>query len=296
MTAKISLLKKSLLLTILLFSLSENLFAKTKKDAGKSPENVVALSKSVAEMWILAGGQLAGATDDALELEEVKNAVSIGTTHTASFEAIIALNPDFVIMTQDIPSHKKLYSNLLSVGIKVYIADVKDFADYEKVLQDFTNYTGRKDLYQKNVLEVRKAIEKVISDFSKASGSQEKRSASYLFLRVSGTKNKVLKEHFGNEIFQNLGLKSIVDDDSGLDEIGIEAIVGTDPDYIFVVYQGNQKNAQDSFYKAYQSNPAWKGLSAVKNNRVQILPKELFNFKPNARWAEAYQVVVDLIK
>ena len=35
---------------------------------------------------------------------------------------------------------------------KTYIADVKNFDDYDKVISDFTDYTGRKDLYKKNVL------------------------------------------------------------------------------------------------------------------------------------------------
>ena len=128
---------------ILLFNfLGTGLWAKEK--------NVVALSKSLAEMWLLAGGKLSGLTDDALELPECKNAVSVGSTHTASFEAIISLNPDLVLLTQDIPSHKKLHLNLNSLGIQVYVVDVKNFSDYEKVMRDFTSMTGRKDLYQKN--------------------------------------------------------------------------------------------------------------------------------------------------
>jgi len=284
---------------ILLFNfLGTGLWAKEK--------NVVALSKSLAEMWLLAGGKVSGLTDDALELPECKNAVSIGSTHTASFEAIISLNPDLVLLTQDIPSHKKLHLNLNSLGIQVYVVDVKNFSDYEKVMRDFTSMTGRKDLYQKNVEAVKKDIEKIVltsrglsplesttrglspADTSRGLSPAE----SYLFLRISGTKNKVLKDHFANEIFQDLGLVPVVNDSLSLDEIGIEAIVTSDPDYIFIVYQGNQKNAEDSFYKAYQSHPAWKDLSAVKNGKVHILPKELFNFKPNERWALAYQTVV----
>lgn len=264
---------------ILLFNfLGTGLWAKEK--------NVVALSKSLAEMWLLAGGKLSGLTDDALELPECKNAVSVGSTHTASFEAIISLNPDLVLLTQDIPSHKKLHLNLNSLGIQVYVVDIKNFSDYEKVMRDFISMTGRKDLYQKNVEAVKKDIEKIVSTRRGLSPAE-----TYLFLRISGTKNKVLKDHFANEIFQDLGLVPVVNDSLSLDEIGIEAIVTSDPDYIFIVYQGNQKNAEDSFYKAYQSHPAWKDLSAVKNGKVHILPKELFNFKPNERWALAYQTV-----
>ena len=298
-------LKKSFLLTILVFGVSRGagVFAAPKSLSSpklQATRKAVALSKSVAQMWLLAGGEISATTDDGLELEGAKNAVSVGGLTTASLEAILSVNPELVLMTLDIPLHKKIHASLRDFGIKTYIADVKSFSDYEKVMADFTALTGRKDLYDKNVVQVKKAIEKVLKKAGTPKGSTTSADpttpATYLFLRVSSAKNKVLKEHFGNEIIQGFGLKSIVSDDSPLDEIGVEAIVNADPDYIFVVAQGDQKRADEAFYKAYKSNPAWAGLTAVKNDRVFMLPKELFNYKPNARWAEAYEVVGNLIK
>lgn len=298
-------LKKSFLLTILIFGVSRGagVFAAPKSlSSPKLPatRKAVALSKSVAQMWLLAGGEVSATTDDGLELEGAKNAVSVGGLTTASLEAILSVNPELVLMTLDIPLHKKIHASLRDFGIKTYIADVKSFSDYEKVMADFTALTGRKDLYDKNVVQVKREIEKVLKKAGtpkvSATSADPTAPATYLLLRVSSAKNKVLKDHFGNEIFQAFGLKSIVSDDSPLDEIGVEAIVNADPDYIFVVAQGDQKRADEAFYKAYKSNPAWAGLTAVKNDRVFMLPKELFNYKPNDRWAEAYEVVGNLIK
>ena len=315
MKAKIKFLKnlkKTILSAVLIFCTTvtggAGLFAASSKAKVPAVKKVVALSKSVAEMWLLAGGEVSATTDDGLELEGAKNAFSVGGLTTASLEAILSVNPELVIMTLDIPLHKKIHASLRDFGIKTYIADVKSYADYEKVMADFTALTGRKDLYEKNVARVKKAIEEIVEKSGVGGAGNSETSASstvptspatpatYLFLRVSSAKNKVLKDHFGNEIFQGFGLKSIVSDDSPLDEIGIEAIVNADPDYIFVVAQGDQKRADEAFYKAYKSNPAWAGLTAVKNDRVFMLPKELFNYKPNARWAEAYEIVGNLIK
>ena len=110
-----------------------------------TPKNVVAVSKSVAELWTLSGGKLAGATDDALGLDGAEGAVSIGTTHTASLEAILSVNPDLVILTLDIPLHKTLNQNLKNLGIKTYIADVKSFDDYE---MRFNALNMRKDVFK----------------------------------------------------------------------------------------------------------------------------------------------------
>ena len=293
-------LKKTILSALLILGVTSGagLFAAASKS--NTVKKVVALSKSVAEMWLLSGGEISATTDDGLELEGAKNAVSVGGLTTVSLEAILSVNPELVLMTLDIPLHKKIHASLRDFGIKTYIADVKSFSDYEKVMADFTALTGRKDLYDKNVVQVKREIEKVLKKTGtpkvSTTSADPTTPATYLLLRVSSAKNKVLKDHFGNEIFQDFGLKSIVSDDSPLDEIGVEAIVNADPDYIFVVAQGDQKRADEAFYKAYKSNPAWAGLTAVKNDRVFMLPKELFNYKPNARWAEAYEVVGNLIK
>ena len=34
---------------------------------------------------------------------------------------------------------------------------------------------------------------------------------------------------------------------------------------------------------------SWNELGAVKNGQVHVLDKHLYNLKPNARWAEAYE-------
>ena len=36
-------------------------------------------------------------------------------------------------------------------------------------------------------------------------------------------------------------------------------------------------------------------FTAVKGGRCHYLPKELFQYKPNARWAEAYEYLIDLL-
>ena len=286
--------KRLFIIAAVFFAFTATISAKTPEV--KTPRNVVALSKSVAEMWLLAGGSLAGTTSDALELPDAENAVSIGSLTNASLEAIIGLNSELVILTLDIPLHKKLEENIRSLGIKTYVADVKSFSDYAKVMKDFTALTGKSDLYKKNVTDLYDEIEKVIDSVQKSKIRQEEgQKKTYLFMRVSTAKNKVLKNHFGNEIFMDLGLLPIVDDNSQLDEISMEALLAADPDYIFVVAQGNEEKAEEAFYKAYKSNPAWNSLKAVQNNKIIMLPKELFNYKPNARWAESYRLIADFL-
>ena len=45
----------------------------------------------------------------------------------------------------------------------------------------------------------------------------------------------------------------------------------------------------------FESNPAWTGLSAVRNGRYVLLPRDLFHYKPNARWGERYAYLAKIL-
>ncbi len=296
-------MKKISVVFVLAFIIGSALWGKSTAPAAQNgPKSVVALSKSVAEMWLLAGGTVSGTTQDSLELDFAGAGVKvIGTLTSPNLEAILSLNPDFVILTNDIPAHKKIRTSLKELKIETYVVDVKDFADYKSVMKDFTELTGRSDLFRKNVLEVEEKCTALVNEFSnwkKENGNKGNtvKAPTYLLVRASATKTKVLSDHFANEIFQAYGLESITPDKSLLDELNLEALVRYDPDYIFVVAQGDEKKAAESFKKSFQEKPAWKYLSAVKNSKVFVLPKNLFNYKPNAAWADAYLFVLDILR
>ena len=44
-----------------------------------------------------------------------------------------------------------------------------------------------------------------------------------------------------------------------------------------------------------KSNPVWKSLTAVKNDRYYVLDKKLYNLKPNAQWGKAYKQLADIL-
>ena len=75
----------------------------------------------------------------------------------------------------------------------------------------------------------------------------------------------------------------------------MEVIIKEDPDYIFVVTMGDSDKALKNLRESIEKNPAWSELSAVKNQRYIVLPKELFHYKPNARWGESYEYMAKIL-
>ena len=259
---------------------------------------VVALSKSVREPWLLAGGSLAGITEDGLELDGIGDATSVGTLTEPNQEQIVALEPDVVMLTADIPAHVELKPALDDLGIATYVADVNSFEDYQSIMDGLLAATGRDDLRQLNVDDVAAKVDEVRQQAKDAAAGSDVAGdgATYLALRVSSAKNKVLKsDYFACEILDDMQLSNVADDSSALDDLSIEAIVAADPTWVFVVPQGQNDKAMAAYQESFESKPAWSSLTAVTENRVAVLPKDLFQYKPNARWGEAYEYAYGVV-
>ena len=263
-----------------------------KEDGSAFPEKVIALSKSNAELWLLAGGSLTGTSEDAMDLEGISpETVSLGDMDHVSLEAVAALEPDMMILFSTDPAQKALGEAAEGIGLDIFYTNIDSFEDYAEVMRDFTRMTGREDLYQKYVEDVDTQIAGICSGVLQDAGGR-----TYLLLHVSATKSKVEKnDYFACEIMNDLGLINIAADDSGFDELSMEQIVVSDPDYIFVVPRGDETKAVKSFDELFRSHPAWNSLSAVKNQNFYLLSKDHFGLKPNAEWAESYRQAFKLL-
>ena len=98
-------------------------------------------------------------------------------------------------------------------------------------------------------------------------------------------------------ILKEYGLRNIVDDaPSLLEDLSMETIIAADPDMILMVPMGaNEAAAAAYMAEHFEANPAWAGLTAVQNGCYAILPKELFHYKPNARWADSYAYLAKIL-
>ena len=85
---------------------------------------------------------------------------TVGDFTAVNLEAVMALDPDFVIMTSGTggrggdSSQADLRDALVGAGIPVAYFEVTTFDDYERLMRTFTDITGRADLYDQNVAKV----------------------------------------------------------------------------------------------------------------------------------------------
>lgn len=261
------------------------------------PERVAALMGSYAETWMLAGGMPVGVTDDFISergMEVGEDTKVIGTVKSPNTEELMALNPDFVILSTDVAEHVKLDETLTQANIPHAYFKVEQFEDYLAMLKVCTDLTGRADLYEENGLAVQDRIEEILA---KVESAKPEEKPTVLFIRALSTTAKAKSDdNMTCRILNDLGTDNIAArHDSLLEELSMEVIIEEDPDYIFVTTMGDSQKAIDALKAGIQSNPAWGSLSAVQNGRYAVLPKDLFHYKPNARWADSYEYLAKIL-
>ena len=264
----------------------------------KSPQRVAALLGSFADTWILSGGEICAAAEDAWDDYglELKDAVNLGGAHSPSLESLLSADLDFVIASASTKADVEMKETLENAGITVAYFDVDKFNDYLAMLKICTDITGRNDLYEQNGEKVKEEIEKIKKDFSSANLTEEKRTVLLLrtsasLLKAKGSEGTVL-----GEMLNDLNLINIADsDESLLENLSVESVIRQEPYRIFAVSMGDEDAAKKNLSKTMEENPAWGKLDAVAQNRLHIMDKKLFNLKPNANWAKAYEQLVEIL-
>ena len=257
-------------------------------------EKVVSLYGSFSEAWLQAGGTLIGVTDDAVKERglDVQDAQIIGTNKAPNLELILSLEPDWVILSADIAAQGPAMQVLQGAGIPCTAYRVDTWQDYAAMMDDFTQKTGRRDLFEQIIPPMEQEISRIIE------AAKDEESPKVLLLRAysSGAKAKGA-DHLAGVMLQDLGCTNLVDlHPSLLEELSLEAIVMEDPDWILVsVMGGDEEAALNALNETLGQNPAFQMLTAVREGRMRVLPRDLFHYKPNARWAESYGFLYEML-
>ena len=266
-------------------------------DAGNSialrekPESAAVLFSSFTEMWILSGGEVCLTVGESIERGICKTGTPVcdtGAGKRIDLEAIVKIMPDFIIGDADIESHVKARDILEPLGIPFALFRIESIQDYMRVFGIMTDINERNDLYEDARLNVYGKYEAIVEKAGRVTSENQK---TVLFIRsgssYSSAKAKTSDMHFA--------AKNIADDVPViLDGLSFEEIYQKDPDAIFISLMGNEE-ASRAYMESVIKEETWQALSAVKNNRVYFLIKDLFQFKPNQRWAIAYEEMAKML-
>ncbi|MCR5009972.1 MAG: ABC transporter substrate-binding protein [Clostridia bacterium] len=259
----------------------------------REPKKVAALMGSFAEVWMLAGGKVAATVKDAwedfgLDLgDDVKN---LGTYMSVSLEALFDCEADLVIASSKTKNHIALKDQLERAGVNVLYFDGSSFESYLSMLKRCTRITGRADLYEQNGVKVAEQVGAVKQAAEKAAKEQGAPRVLLLRIAASNVRAKGSSDTVLGLMLADLGCENIADGSDLLEDLSLEKIIIEDPDRILIVQQGSDSEGAEKLLKeTLTGNPAWAGLTAVKEGRVHRMERSLYHFKPNVRWGTAYE-------
>lgn len=263
----------------------------------EKPKKVAVLLSSLADLWVTAGGTVDITVGETVERGFAgENAVLVdaGAGKTINLELLIGEEPDFVLYSSDLSGQLECAEALRDAGIPAAGFAVETFEDYLNLLKICTDILGTPEAYEQHGIQLKAEIDAMI-----AAARAQSEQPRILFVRAGSsakvTKAKTAENHFVCAMLKELGTHNIAEKAPVLlDGLSTEEILLSDPDAILFTTMGDE-SAGAGYMQSLVEDPVWQTLTAVREGNVYHLPKELFQYKPNARWAEAYAYLVELL-
>lgn len=259
------------------------------------PEKVAVLFSSYADLWNVAGGEVAITVGESITRGICKEGTPIvdsGAGKTIDLELLLSYEPDFVLCSATLEGQIATAELLKEAGIPCAMCSIDDFDDYYRWLSICTDITGDKERLNAYGDTQRETISQILS----ATHSEEE----VLFIRSASSRKSVKtlpsSDNFAAAMLTEFGLKNLADDCSILAEsLNIEYILTKDPYAIFYTVMGDETAGKETLSSIFEED-LWKNLTAVKEGRVYYLPKTTFQYKPTTGWADAYAYLAELIR
>ncbi len=270
--------------SVLIFSAcgSDSSSSDTTAPSAENALKIVSLSPTATEMLyaIGAGDQVVAVDSLSTYPAEVAPKVTKISAYEPSAEAILAYEPDVVLISNDM---NKITEQLTTAdpAIEVWTgAAAASLDDVYKQITELGELTGRADAAADVVAGMKERIDAAVPD-----GMYAMSFAAYY--ELDNTYYSITSNTFVGALLSQFGFKSIADGvEEGNDypQLSAEAIVAADPAVIFLA---DTKCCQQS-KTTVAARPGWEGIAAVKSGNIVELDDDVAS-----RWGPR---IVDLIE
>ncbi len=251
-----------------IFLLLSTLISPLKTYASECPKSIVSLTLASDEILldiISDKNRISGVTYLASDqnISNIHDQVSQIPGIYANLEQIIELGPDLLIVS--IYKNIDVKEQLKNAGINtLYLDDITSFRSLKNNIEKIGNAVCEVKNASRLISEMENKLESIIKKVPK-----NKRRPNILFYSPPGftageesTVNEIIQKAGGVNIGASIGKNSY-------QKISMEFIVESNPDIILL---SSYNPVNPDFQKEFISNSVLKDISAVKNNRVIIIP------------------------
>ena len=256
-------------------------------------KTVVAATVSGSQVLDKLDANVVGIPTTQLEMpEKFKGLPEVGQSMNPDLEVVASLNPDVFVM--DNAFKDSVEKSLKEYDFNTFFLKTNTYTDYIKSIEELGKTIDKEEEATTLINEL-KNIEKEVK-------SKKGDKAPTVAIIFGSGENFMLatETSYLGDLVKTVGGKNIASKldknvENGYVQLSLEYILEQNPDYILRFAHGNLEETKKSFDKAFDKNPAYQELNAVKNNKVVDLDSNVFNVSANLKVKEAIQTLGDIL-
>jgi len=264
----------------------------------KKPERVVVMVPSILQLADAVGGTAVGRPSASPGKDvpaSMQKATEVGHVFNISMEKVVALNPDLALINEQ--QYKKFAKMLETNHINAIVLQPKTYGEIKNALITVGSIYGTRNTAETRIKEMDGKIASVINKIPK----DHKKKVVILHATPSAVTVE-METSIAGSVAKSLGFVNIAsgtsptgnksqDKPATTQPFSMEVMVEKNPDIIFITTMGAQDKIESRLQADVKGNPAYAALNAVKNNKVYVLPKDLFLLEPGLRYPEAVELM-----
>lgn len=267
-------------------------FANRKITLQKKPERVVVLAPSLLSYVDTVGGKIVGRpTGKEKDIPpSMLNIPEVGHVYNVSMEKVVSLKPDLVILNAQL--HDKFIKMLDSSHIPTVVLQPKTYDEIKQALL----ITGKIFGNEAAAVEQNKKMDREVQGILAKVPAGEHKKIVILHATPS-TVTVELENSIAGGVAKLLGFKNVAGGAKAVEggpertPYSIEALVEQDPEILFITSMGAREKIESRLQADVKGNPAYAALRAVRQQKVYVLPENLFLLNPGLRYPEAVKLM-----
>lgn len=256
-------------------------------------KTVVAATVSGSQVLDRLDAAVIGIPTTQLELpESLKGLPEVGQSMSPDLEIVASLEPDVFIM--DNMFKESVEESLDEYGFDTFFLKTNTYSAYVESIEELGKKLNKEE-EATNLLNELKEVEKEVAN------KKGDKSPSVAIIFGAGENFMLATEtSYLGDLAKAVGATNIASNlegeiQNGYIQLSLEHILKENPDYILRFAHGNLEDTKKSFDAAFDKNPAYQELDAVKNNKVVDLDSKIFNVSANLKVKEAITTLGDIL-
>jgi iron complex transport system substrate-binding protein len=260
-------------------------------------KRVVALSLTATEILIDIGQNPVGRPSSATHPDAAKRIPEIGSAYRPDPEKILGAKPDLIVGS--VGTTAAAIGQLGSLPVSVVVTPDSSLKDVYDTYTLLGRLTGREQYAAARLDFLKSQVKRSLAKIPAASSKPK----VLILLAAGGQSFAATDETYIGDLVEKLGAINVAKGTPSADPrqpgfvvLSLEQIIAANPDVVLAFRPVTATGAPaPSPLERLETQPAWQGLSAVKNNRVHVLSTDPHVTAPGPRAVETLETLIPLL-